>query len=57
MSIDDKAKNAAENAEGKGKEAAGRVTGDDKMKTEGKTDQATSSVKDAAEDVKDVFKK
>lgn len=40
------------------KEAAGALTGDDKLKNEGKVDQAAGSVKDkvgdAADKVKDV---
>jgi uncharacterized protein YjbJ (UPF0337 family) len=47
--------------EGKGrlKEAAGSLTGDQRLKDEGKTDQAKASVKDsidkAADKVKDVL--
>lgn len=57
MSFIDKAKNAAEDALGKAKEVAGDVTNNDELKAEGKSDQATSSVKDAGENVKDAFKK
>lgn len=41
--------------EGKGKvkEAAGDLTGDDKLKTEGKLDRAAGSVKDGVDSVKD----
>jgi uncharacterized protein YjbJ (UPF0337 family) len=41
--------------EGKGrlKEAAGALTGDDRMKREGKVDQAKSTVKDAVDKVAD----
>jgi uncharacterized protein YjbJ (UPF0337 family) len=41
--------------EGKGrlKEAAGALTGDDRMKREGKADQAKSKVKDAVDKVAD----
>ena len=44
--------------EGKGriKEAAGSLTDDDSLKREGKVDQATSSVKDAADKVSDKAK-
>ncbi len=45
MGIDD--------AKGKVKEAAGDVTGDDSLKTEGKLDQATGKLKDAADAAKD----
>ena len=56
MSAEDKAKNAAQDATGKLKEAAGHLTDDDKLVAEGKTDQAKAQVKRAAEDVKDVFR-
>ena len=53
MGLDDKIKNAAEDATGKAKEAAGDATNNDQLKGEGKTDQAKASVKDAAENAKD----
>lgn len=53
MSGTDKAKNKLENAAGKGKEAAGRITGDRSTEREGRRDQAKSDLKDAAEKVKD----
>lgn len=53
MGLDDKIKNAAEDAGGKAKEAAGDVTGNDRLKGEGKVDQAKSGIKDAAENAKD----
>lgn len=56
MGIADKAKNAAEDLKGKGKEAAGDATGDDSTKAEGQADQGKASVKKAGEDVKDAFK-
>lgn len=56
MGIADKAKNTAEDLTGKGKEALGDAKGDDELKAEGKTDQKKSSVKQAGENVKDVFK-
>jgi uncharacterized protein YjbJ (UPF0337 family) len=47
-----------DDAKGRVKEAAGALTGDDKLKNEGKVDQAAGSVKDkvgdAADKVKDV---
>jgi len=57
MGISDKAKNAAEDALGKAKEALGDVTGKDDLKAEGQKDQAQANLKAAGEDVKDVFKK
>src|SRR5450759_3166577 len=47
-----KARNAAQGAKGKAKEATGRATGNDKLKAKGKTDQAKSKVKKAGERVK-----
>ena len=57
MGLDDKIKNAAENLGGKGKEATGEATGDDRLRAEGKGDQAKSDLKQAGEKVKDAFKK
>jgi uncharacterized protein YjbJ (UPF0337 family) len=57
MGADDKLSNKMDDLGGKAKEAAGNVTGDDSTKNEGKVDQAKSSLKDAAENVKDAFKK
>jgi uncharacterized protein YjbJ (UPF0337 family) len=57
MGADDRVRNAAQQAGGKIKEAAGHATDDDKLVAEGKADQATAKIKDKAEDVKDVFRK
>jgi len=57
MSAEDKMKAAADKVTGKAKEAAGHVTNDDKLVAEGKADQAKGHVRDAAENVKDAFKK
>lgn len=56
MGLADKAKNAAEDAMGKAKEALGDAKGDESMKAEGKSDQSKASAKKAGENVKDVFK-
>ncbi len=56
MGAGDKASNKIDDIGGKAKEAAGKVTGDDSTKNEGKLDQAKSSLKDAGEKVKDAFK-
>jgi len=53
MGIDDKLHNKAEDLAGRGKEAAGAVTGDDSLKAEGEADQKKASLKDKIEDVKD----
>ena len=57
MGIDDKVKNAAQEAKGKVKEGYGDLTNDPELQAEGKADQAAANVKQAGEDVKDAFKK
>jgi uncharacterized protein YjbJ (UPF0337 family) len=57
MAATDKAKNTAERAKGKVKEAAGKLTGDDKLRAKGKADQTKGNLKQAGEKVKDAFKK
>ena len=64
MGLDDKISNKAEDLKGKTKEGAGKATDDPQLEGEGKGDQASASmkdgvekVKDAAGDVKDAFKK
>ena len=57
MGADDKIKNAAEDLIGKGKEAVGNLTNNDKLVAEGKADQVKAAAKDTVENVKDVFKK
>lgn len=56
MGLDDKLSNKAEDAKGKAKEAVGGATDDEELERQGKTDQAKSDLKDAAENVKDAFK-
>lgn len=56
MTTEDKAKNSAQKATGKAKEVAGKLVGDEDLKSEGKADQTKSNVKQAGEHVKDVFK-
>jgi uncharacterized protein YjbJ (UPF0337 family) len=46
-------KNAAEKASGKVKETVGNATDNDRLKTEGQTDQAKASAKQGVTDVKD----
>lgn len=57
MAADNDAKNTAKDLLGKGKEAIGNLTNNDKLVAEGKADQTEASVKKAAENVKDVFTK
>ncbi|OBH18537.1 CsbD family protein [Mycolicibacter terrae] len=56
MGLTDKARNAAQHAAGKAKEAAGKATGNDELKNEGKADQGKSSLKKAGEHIKDAFR-
>lgn len=56
MGLDDKIDNAAQEWQGKGKEAVGHATGDRDLETEGKADQVKADIKQAGEKVKDVFK-
>jgi uncharacterized protein YjbJ (UPF0337 family) len=56
MGTDDKIGNAAEDAKGKVKEGVGDATGNDRLKAEGKGDQAKADLKQAGEKVKDAFK-
>lgn len=53
MGIQDKLENKAEELKGRAKESAGAATGDEDLKNEGKVDQASSGMKQAAETVKD----
>ena len=63
MGMDDKMKHKAEEAVGRGKEAVGDMTDDERLEAEGRGEQAESKfkqagdhVKDTAEDVKDAFR-
>lgn len=53
MPDQDRIDGAAKNFGGKAKEAAGHVTGDEKLKAEGKADQVTGKVQNAVGGVKD----
>ncbi len=56
MGIADKAKNAAQDAVGKVKEAVGDATDNKDLEADGKADQAKASAKKTGEGVKDAFK-
>lgn len=56
MGLDDKIKHTAEDLAGKAKEAAGKVTGNEKLEAEGEAQQAKADIKKAGENVKDAFK-
>jgi uncharacterized protein YjbJ (UPF0337 family) len=49
-------KGAADKAKGAIKDAAGKVTGDKELQTEGKLDKAKGSVHNAAGDAKDALR-
>ncbi len=57
MATTDKARNATQQAKGKLKEAAGKVTGNDKLRAEGRADQVKGNLKQAGEKVKDALRK
>jgi uncharacterized protein YjbJ (UPF0337 family) len=56
MGLDDKLKNATEDATGKMKEGAGRASDDEHLEAEGRGDQSKADLKQAGEKVKDAFK-
>jgi uncharacterized protein YjbJ (UPF0337 family) len=56
MGVDDRMENTAEDLKGKTKEAAGKVTDNERLEAEGKMDQAKADMKNTAEDVKDAFR-
>jgi uncharacterized protein YjbJ (UPF0337 family) len=51
----DKAKNTAQQAKGKLKEAAGEATGNKDLRAKGKADQTKANLKQAGEKVKDAM--
>lgn len=57
MGADDKAQNTGEKIAGKAKEAAGKLTDNERLEAEGKGEQAKADLKNAGEKVKDAFKK
>jgi uncharacterized protein YjbJ (UPF0337 family) len=57
MGMDDKLRNKAEQAVGKGKEKTGEATDDQSMANEGRGEQSKADLKQAGEKVKDAFKK
>ncbi|GAA2155043.1 hypothetical protein GCM10009760_54620 [Kitasatospora kazusensis] len=56
MSASDKIENTGEKIKGAVKEGAGKVTGNERLKAEGKADKAKGDVKQAGEHVKDALK-
>lgn len=56
MGINDDVKNKAEELKGRGKEAAGSLTDDEELRSEGKGDQASANVKEKLSDAADAVK-
>ncbi len=52
----DRIKGSAQQAKGKLKEVAGKVTGDAKLESEGKADKAAGKVRNAIGGIKDTFR-
>lgn len=57
MSLEERAKAAAKNIEGKVQEAVGELTGDPKDQMAGKAKQVEAAARHVKEDVKDDFKR
>jgi uncharacterized protein YjbJ (UPF0337 family) len=51
-----KTRNAAQKVKGQFKEAAGRVTGDERLEAKGRADKTRADLKQAGEKVKDAFR-
>jgi uncharacterized protein YjbJ (UPF0337 family) len=56
MANSDRIEGAAKNLGGKIKEAAGKVTGDEKLKAEGRADQVAGKVQNTIGGVKDALR-
>jgi len=56
MADQDRIDGAAKNIGGKIKEAAGNVTGDEKLKAEGKADQVSGKIQNAVGGIKDTLR-
>jgi len=57
MGADDKISNKAEELKGRAKEAVGDATGNEQWQAEGRAERAKGDLKQAAEKVKDAFRK
>ncbi len=51
-----KTRNAAQKVKGQFKEAAGRVTGDERLEADGRADKTKANLKQAGEKIKDAFR-
>ena len=56
MTMGDRIKHTAEEAEGKVKQAAGKATDNDRLEAEGHADEASAKVKKAGDRVEDAAK-
>ncbi|MFQ6172786.1 CsbD family protein [Oryzobacter sp. R7] len=56
MGFDDKIENAKDDLVGKGKEATGKATDNERLEAEGRVEQAEADLDQAGEKVKDAFK-
>jgi len=56
MGIGDKIENTKDDLMGKGKEATGKVTDNERLEAEGRAQQSEADIKQAGEKVKDAFK-
>lgn len=56
MGVGDRIENTTEEAKGNVKQGLGEATDNDRLKNEGRADEAKGKVKNAVEDVKDAFK-
>lgn len=52
----DRIEGAARTMGGKAREAAGKITGDEKLKAEGRADQAHGKIQNAVGGIKDTFR-
>ncbi|WP_392544954.1 CsbD family protein [Oryzobacter telluris] len=56
MGIGDKIENAKDDLVGKGKEATGKATDNERLEAEGQVEQSEADLKQAGEKVKDAFR-
>lgn len=55
MGVGDRIENSGQEAKGNVKQGLGEATDNDRLKNEGRADEAKGKVKNAVEDVKDAF--
>jgi uncharacterized protein YjbJ (UPF0337 family) len=56
MGLGDKLENTKDDMVGKGKEATGKVTDDERLEAEGRVEQSEADLKQAGEKAKDAFR-